>query len=373
MTLDCYLEEGEDETALFGADILQDFQLRRLECHMNISRLELQYQTKRQKLLRYHHQMEKTMKAKNFEKMSNQTRQSVKQNLQKTLQEAEREHLEKTRKNQRICYVEINSWLDSKLHESVRQAEKLVRQDYAKFTDFLRKVHRFKSKLMSHRAACPRTHRYLDSTITCHPRDLQLLLEFTSVLIVKMYYMREESSLGDDEDYDIEGHRSGSGDLLITEHEENERQQRSTTSYNAYSESTPESTPQASELAFEQAVTTDDDNFNIVKLKHSRRPSKTHPTGRPRERQGHRRKSKGSSHKSSASLSIQSNALPSASAVFLEATTSSATADFKASEPFYTTLHSPTSKEESAPTSSAAEIPSTSNQQTAVEELEGKT
>ena len=366
MTLDSYLEEGRDETALFGADILQDFQLRRLECHMNISRTELRYQTKRQKLLKYHHQMEKVMKAKNFEQMTNQTRPTVKQNLQKTLQAMEREHLEKRRKNQRICDMEIDAWLGDKLKESVKNAQSFISQDFAMFTDFLRKVHQFKSKLVSHRAACFMTRRRLNSTITCHPRDLELLIEFTSVLIVELKYIGDES-LSDDEDFGIEGHRSGSGDLVI-EPEEHEREERSTTNDNDYTESTP----QASELAFEQATTTND-NLNIVKLKHSRKPSSTRPTGNPKERHGHGRKSKGPSTKSTANSQTQSLSVLGGSTVIPETRpAAAATADFKAALPSDTTFHPPTSKEENSPTNSATEILSGSNQQVAMTESEGK-
>ena len=211
------MEEGSDDVSMFGVDILQEFHLRMLECKMNISKLDHHYQVRLSKLLKYYHNLEKAVKVPGFHRLTNSNRQDVEKNFHGVMQTQERESMEKLGQARKTCRKDMSTWLEGKLAESVLLAKSLIRRKTTVFEDLLEKIRLFQSKLYSHRTTCARSGGDVNTTITCDPNDLQLLLNFTSTLIGRVNYVRD-LYLSDDEDLaDSNRNRLGSGDMEYDE------------------------------------------------------------------------------------------------------------------------------------------------------------
>ncbi len=253
MTLENYIEHEESaEFDAFGADILQDFNLYSLECSMNVSKVELKYEIRLGHLLTYYSANKKAMKTKNFESLTNQTRQDVEKNIRNTIHTVEREKVAKVVQAKKTCQEKIQKHLEGKMVKLVNQAKHSVRRNPSAFERLLTSVRLFQSRLYSHKRACGSPGDSEKSTVTCDGHSLQLLLNFTSSLISRMDYVRDVS-YSDDED--LSSSRVGSGEDLDGREESSTFKQRTTPMLIELANQTPdtETPPQTTPHQFESS------------------------------------------------------------------------------------------------------------------------
>lgn len=216
MTLDSLIEEGNEDTSTFGAELLQKLHLHALECKMNVSKLEHYYQARISSLISYYRSLEKVVSVPNFDKFNNENRHDIESNFHRTMRETEREQREKLERTQELCDKEQKEWLEYRFASAVALAKRLITQNPTQYRELFNRVGSFRSKITAHKTACRNANTRKFSSVTCAIDELEQLINFTSVFISTMKRI-EILYYGDDEDFDREGNSLGSGTVEIEE------------------------------------------------------------------------------------------------------------------------------------------------------------
>ena len=205
--LDSLVSSGNDLFSTFGLDTLIGLHEMRLQCTVNLTKVELKHTNRTKGLLSYHREMETLVSKPAYEIVSRDDRTSVRSNFHRTLQNLETARNKDIMKIETHCDKIQEEWLRHKFSTAVRHAQDLLESDHAHYREVMARVQAYQVSMQTHLDGCRSGRGY--GGLYCYVEELDTLLtmmgEFHEVMrnLGLMLY-------GDDEDFVVpKGQGSG--------------------------------------------------------------------------------------------------------------------------------------------------------------------
>jgi hypothetical protein len=196
--LDSLVRQGTDMIATFNLEVLELLHQNSLECHMNLSNVDMKYQKRMMKLIKYHQSMEKVVSAPNFAEFSNEDRPQVEANFHGTLRHMEKMRNTELLKVQTRCNSTRDDWLKGRFLSAVEYAKRILLNDRGQYRALMAEMQAYRARMKQHLTSC-QGNRHSFGQLYCYVEELEILLglidNFFAVMenVALMYY-------GDDED-----------------------------------------------------------------------------------------------------------------------------------------------------------------------------
>lgn len=176
--LDSLVDDSDDIvlSSLFGLETLHGLHGLKLQCAVNVTTIEVDFNTKMTKLFEYHRSMESVISIPQFYEFSNEDRQAIEGTFHRTLKHAEKLRNQKLQGVIRKCEKEQEVWLRSKFISAVEYAVSVLFRDPTRYREIIGKVESYKRKLQYQLWSCSQA-RHSVYLIYCYSEELEMILQ----------------------------------------------------------------------------------------------------------------------------------------------------------------------------------------------------